>query len=268
MKKNILLIIIIIIFSVAIFLFLQKSGFFTEKNIIQEEFDEKENSLSFSIIPINQTDSFYNIKAEYPQFKNASNDFNKKISDLINNKIDNFKKEAKDNWEARKATAMPDDPVSDNPTEPFDFICTWKPVQNNSQYLSFVVNLYYFVGGAHGANEIYAFNYDLDAQKEISIFEFLNSSQESFEKMSELAEKEVVLKLQSKEIIADDFIDKMIKNGTKAIPENYKNFNFNRDSLIIYFQQYQVAPGSAGEITITFYKNNLEQNLIKSDYLK
>ncbi|MCX6764386.1 MAG: DUF3298 and DUF4163 domain-containing protein [Candidatus Nealsonbacteria bacterium] len=269
MKKNILLIIIAIILILAgiSVLSIKNCIFFVKKNVAEEN-PINNNYLSVSVIPIHQTDNFYNIQAEYPQFKNASDEFNKKIADLITEEIDNFKKSAKENWDARRATAMPDNPVPENPEGPFDFIATWKPVQLNNEYLSFVINSYYFVGGAHGANEVHAFNYDLAKQKEITILDFLNSSQQYFEKLAELSAKEVTSKLQGNEVMIDDFLKQMIQDGTKATQENYKDFNFNYNSLIIYFQQYQVAPGAAGEITITFYKNTLDKNSIKSDYLK
>jgi hypothetical protein len=143
-----------------------------------------------------------------------------------------------------------------------------EPTQLNDKYISFVVNLYYFVGGAHGANETYAFNYDLTKQKEITILDFLNSSQQSLEKLAGLSAQEVTSQLQGNEATMDDFLKQMIKDGTKPDLKNYKEFNFNYNSLTIYFQQYQVAPGSAGAITVTFYKNSLNASSINSDYLK
>jgi hypothetical protein len=267
MKKNILLVIIAIIFSVVVFLLIQKAEFFTGKNIIQEKPVEN-NSLVVSVIPIHQTDSFYNIQVEYPQFKNVSDEFNKKIADLITQRIDDFKKSAKENWDARRATAMPDNPVPENPAEPFDFIATWKPVQINNEYISFVINLYYFVGGAHGTNEVHAFNYDLASQKEITILDFLNSSQQAFEKLAELAGENISSQLKASGVTMDEFLQSMIESGTKPTQENYQNFNFNYNSLIVYFQQYQVAPGAAGSMTATFYKSILEEHSIKSDYLR
>jgi len=267
MKKNILLVIIAIILAVVAVLCVQSCRFFINKSVVEENPIEN-NYLPVSVIPIHQTDNFYNIQVEYLQFKNASIDFNKKISDLITEKIDNFKKDAKNNWDARMATADSENPVPENPEEPFDFIASWKPVQLNNEYISFVINLYYFVGGAHGANEAHAFNYDLAKQKEITILDFLNSSQQSLEKLAELSAKEVTSQLQGTGVAIDDFLEQMIQDGTKATQENYKDFNFNYNSLTIYFQQYQVAPGAAGLITVTFYKNTLDANSIKSDYLK
>jgi hypothetical protein len=252
MKKIIWLVVIVIIIT---------AGILVYKNKMPNSQKNNQEKLSFSVEAIHQTDSFYDIQVEYPQFQNLK-DFNAEISDLVSQKIIAFKEESKNNWEARKATATPDNPVPENPESPFPFIVEWKPVQMNDNYISFVLHLYYFVGGAHGANEISAFNYNLKAGKKITIMDFLNSSQEAFERLAVLAKQEVTSQLQSNGVPIDDSLKQMIENGTKPVPENYQNFNFGYNSLIIYFQQYQVAPGAAGEITVNFYKNTLESNSI------
>jgi hypothetical protein len=60
----------------------------------------------------------------------------------------------------------------------------------------------------------------------------------------------------------------MIEGGTDPTEENYKEFTFDADSITLYFQRYQVAPGAAGSIEITIYKNQLEVNSIESIYLR
>lgn len=236
--------------------------------LIAQKLQTTENSLSMSTSFIHQTDNFYNIQVEYPQFANIDSAFNKKISDLITGEVKTFKKDAEDNYEARRATSPAQEPLPENPEMPFDFIGTWEPTQLNDTYLSFVIRFYYFVGGAHGVTEVHAFNYDLKKAKEITILDFLNSSQPALEKLANLSSQDITSQSQSNAITMDSFLQQMIESGTKPIPENYQNFNFNYNSLTIYFQQYQVAPGSAGPMTVTFYKSTLDANSISSDYLK
>lgn len=261
MKKIYWLIAVIAIIIVVFVIYGAKNG----KLINQQTPPEASTKLLFSMETIHETNEFYDIQVEYPKFENID-DLNNKVSNLISEKISAFKQDSKDNWEARKATATPEYPVPENPESPFPFIAEWKPIQLNNNYISFVVNLYYFTGGAHGANEIYAFNYDVKNKKEITMMDFLNSSQQSFEKLAILANQQVTSQLGN-ETQTNDFLKQMIADGTKATPENYQNFNFNYNSLIIYFQQYQVAPGSSGEITITLYKETLKSNSIESNYL-
>jgi len=146
MKKIYLFIIII---AVAVVWFVKN------ERASMEIFSEK--NLEMSISSISQTDNFYNIQVEYPQFGDITAAFNNQVSSLINGEIVTFKKNAKDNWDARIATTPPSQTIPEIPAAPFDFIVNWKPVQLNKEYLSFVINIYYFSGGAHGLDEVYAF---------------------------------------------------------------------------------------------------------------
>lgn len=224
------------------------------------------DGVRMSIVSISQSDGFYNIQAEYPQFEGADPAFNQKISSLINGEIENFKKEAKDNFDSRNATMPAGEPVLQSPEQPFDFIATWTPAQFNSRYLSFMIDVYYFSGGAHGADQISAFNYDLKNKKEITISDFLGSA-DGLDKLAKMAKDQVTSQLQSNGSQMEDFLAQMIQDGTKAVLENYRNFTFGYGKLTVYFEQYQAAPGSAGTITVSFYRDDLKQNGINSNYL-
>lgn len=218
-----------------------------------------------SIVSASQSDNFYNIRAEYPQFKDADPAFNQKIADLINGQIENFKKEAKENFDARNATMPEGGTVLQEPEQPFDFIAAWTPDQPDVNYLSFVFDIYYFSGGAHGISQIFAFNYDLTNKKEIAISDFLGSM-ENLNKLSKMAQDQVLTQLRSNGMEMNDSIAQMAHEGTKPVWENYRNFTFGSDKLTLYFEQYQAAPGSAGTITVVFSKDDLEQNGIVSNY--
>lgn len=259
-KKIVLMVIVLLAVIIGVFVGLEakKESWFTNNN----------NSVSMSVASVNQSDSFFNIKAEYPQFNiSGAEVFNKKVADLINGRISDFKKNSQDNWTARRATATSDNPIPENPEQPFDFIETWKPAQLNNKYLSFYVDMYYFEGGAHGAEEIGAFNYDVAENKEIGIFDFVGG-QENLNKLSEISKQRIKDQLTGQGIQIDDFLTQMINDGTAPTADNFDAFIFDQNSLTIYFQQYQVAPGVAGTINITFYKTELNQNNINTDYLQ
>ena len=60
----------------------------------------------------------------------------------------------------------------------------------------------------------------------------------------------------------------LLENDMQNASENFKEFNFSPNALIIFFQRYQVAPGTVGSIIVTLSKSTLEENSLKSDYLK
>lgn len=97
--KKIYLFIIIIILSAAVVWFVKSERASTEISA--------EKGLEMSISSISQTDHFYNIQVEYPQFRGIDEDFNDQVSAFITREIGIFKKNAKDNWDARIATTSP-----------------------------------------------------------------------------------------------------------------------------------------------------------------
>jgi len=255
---------ILIIAVCATLVFLKKE---TKETKVKQE--NVETDFQVSVIPISQKDSFYNIQVEYPQFKSANQEFNDKISRLILSEINNFKKDAKNNWEARRATTpSSNQPLPENPPAPFDFIASWIPTQLNQKYISFIINIYYFTGGAHGVTETDAFNYDVKNNKEIAISDFIKPMPQALESLAQLASQEVRSQLEGKGVTLDENLKQMIEDGTKPTLQNYANFNFNNNFLTIYFEQYQVAPGYIGPVTVTLYKDTLTQNSVTSDYLK
>jgi len=230
--------------------------------------EARASSLPANIESIRESDSFFHIEVEYPKFPDAGEDFNQEIGVLISEKIDGFKKESMDNWTARLDTMPAGKPVPENPEQPFPFIASWESAQLNTQYLSLVIKIYYFSGGAHGSEEIHTFNYDMLQKKKIRIEDFFDSSQEALERISKISAEDITSQLKSIGWKDDDSLKEMINQGTAPTFENFENFNFDPQGLTIYFQRYQVAPGAAGSLTVRITKALLEQNLLQSDYLK
>ena len=226
------------------------------------------SSLPVNIQSIRESGSFFCIRAEYPQFETAGSDFNQEITTLISGKIDSFKKESLDNWKTRLDTIPAGKPVPQNPEGPFTFIAWWQSTQLNTTYLSLVIKIYYFSGGAHGNEEIHAFNYDMLQKKKIRINNFFDSSQEALKKISEISAQDIISQLQSQGWKENDSLKEMVNQGTAPVFENFRNFNFDPHSLTIYFQRYQVAPGAVGSLTVRVSRQMLEQNSLQSDYLK
>lgn len=227
----------------------------------------KDNVLRVVNRNIVQNDDFFRVRAEYPQFDAADRAFNDKIKNLIIGKIVEFKQASLENWQARRETALPGETVPETPETPFDFIATWEHKQLNSRHISFVVKIYYFAGGAHGSDELYAFNYDIKSHKEITIMDFVGSL-ENLQRISLAIKEQVVASLESTGWRIDSGAQMMLDEGAAPTSENYKDFNFNSDSLTVYFQKYQVAAGAAGSQQAVIYKNSLDASGIKLNWLE
>jgi len=270
MKNKIVLavtLIIAVLLAGAAFYFYQQSASLADKlaqAIAQNQ--PPASGMKMSVVTIAQSDSFYNIKAEYPQIDGADAAFNQKIASTITGLVDTFKKDAKDNWDARNATLLPGQTPQQTPSQPFDFLATINPGQFDPRYASFAIDVYYFSGGAHGIDQIFAFNYDLQNKKEITIADFVGG-QAGLDKLAQMAQSQIASQLEANGVPVDQSIQQMIAAGTGATADNFRNFTFGFGKLTLYFEQYQVAPGAAGTITVTFYKNDLEQNSINPAYL-
>lgn len=275
MAKRLFLFIVAIavIAVVALIIFLNNSRTVTPEGAIQQQTTASAPQASQALAveastsTVSESDSFYDIKAAYPQFVGVSTSINNEVSSFMGGQISDFKKQAKDNWDARNATLATGEVASVNPPQPFDFVSNWTPVQVNNQYISFVENIYFFAGGAHGINEVRTFNYDITQGKDITINDFLSQPQQSLQKLSQLADQKVADQLTKNNVQVNGIIQGMIQDGTQPTVNNYSNFSFTKDSLIIYFQQYQVAPGYLGGITITLTKSELMQAGITSPYM-
>ncbi|HOB89900.1 MAG TPA: DUF3298 and DUF4163 domain-containing protein [Candidatus Colwellbacteria bacterium] len=206
---------------------------------------------------VSENNDFFRIRAEYPQFPGASRDFNNKIKDLIAGKISEFKNNSNEYWKARRETALPGETVPTAPEVPFEFIAQWKHDRLDDRYISVVLNIYYFSGGAHGNEEIYTFNYDLKNRREIGIMDFVGS-EENLQEISNLAKAQLSASLESMGWRSTSDTWSMLDEGAAPTAENYKDFTFNRDVLTVYFQKYQVAAGAAGSQQTSFYKDNLD----------
>ena len=107
------------------------------------------------------------------------------------------------------------------------------------EYISIVLYISYFTGGAHPNYEIKTINYNKSTN--ISIY-----SRESF---------------SNNDMFNDKVVFDMMIDGTKSIKDNYKYFNITSDGLIIYFNRYQIAPYYYGDYSITISYNYLNLSI-------
>ncbi|MFA5080164.1 MAG: DUF3298 and DUF4163 domain-containing protein [Candidatus Paceibacterota bacterium] len=238
----------------------------TEKNITENVQQIINNNPSLSVNTISETDKPFDINAQYPQFTLVDQAFNAKIADLINNKIKEFKNNSTENLKAVKETATTENPA---PDWTFYFKADWAPAQINKNYISFVINMYYFEGGAHGNSEVYTFNYDLANKKEITFNDFIGNSQDSLKTISKLATEDIVSQRSGFGETDTASLKKEIEEGG-ASPNinNFSTFTFDNQILTIYYQKYQVGSGALGMLKTVFNKSILDQESVKSVYFK
>lgn len=174
------------------------------------------------------------INVSYPRTKYPllNDDITKKIKAIINEFINYSKTELEYNFTY----------TVDITYEEFTF--------NN--YLSFVFYTSVYTGGAHPDNKIFTINYDILNNKIITIESILKENT-----LKNLSTESRKILLQNKEIEKDKDSLSMLTEGTTPKKENFRNFIFTENGLIIYFEQYQIAPYYKGSFKVLIPYNKI-----------
>ena len=99
-----------------------------------------------------------------------------------------------------------------------------------NNYLSYVFYIESYIGGAHPNHKIWTIIYDKDSDSIINIDTLFNK------------------------YIVDT---NMMLEGTKPIKENFSNFVFTEDGILILFEYYQIAPYASGEFKVIIPYNSI-----------
>jgi hypothetical protein len=246
-QKNIS--IIIFIFSILIF------GYFLYRNksVSREISSVSESNLK--MIKINEETDYTTATGEYPEFSNASLEFNKKIADIVKNSIKEQSVNSEDNWMSRFETKSPDDKIEKIPNkeERFQLESSVRIIRNDKDVISFILDIYEFSGGAHGNSSIYTFNYNVVNQKEITLKDVSNGDQNFIKKVSDKT-RDILKKDLAKraEVDLEDFGSEMLYSGTEPNEENFSLFTLPEEGKITFhFPSYQVAPYVFGASEVT-----------------
>lgn len=123
-----------------------------------------------------------------------------------------------------------------------------------SNYLSYVFRISEYTGGAHPNNTVSTISYNKDNNTIITIESLVKDN----EKLLDLLSNESRSILKSNPLFKTDIIYDMMIAGTKPEMKNFKNLAFSKDGLIIFFEQYQIAPYSYGEFNVVIPYSKLK----------
>lgn len=198
-------------------------------------------ALRMEVVTIASSTDLYEIRVEYPRFPDAP-ELSRQMDAYANDAIAQFTRTALENDEAVKATLQP----GEAPTErTYALYVTWESAQLNPRFVSYVMNLYAFDGGANGRQELRSFNWDLQQQRDIPLSALFLGMPDYLQRISAYARQ--VLSAQLGDATDPSFLD----SGTKPDPDNFQWYTFTDEAVNLYFPKYQVAPGAAGEQQVT-----------------
>jgi hypothetical protein len=120
---------------------------------------------------------------------------------------------------------------------------TAETIEHSPQIVSVVFSSYSFTGGAHGGTIFTTFTFDLENETVLTLEDLFATGVDPYAVLSEISRKQLTVTLA-------DFPD-FIEAGTEPTPENFANWVLTPDSLVLYFEEYQVAPYAAGPQKVT-----------------
>jgi len=197
---------------------------------------------------INYKESPFNIEITYPEIAGLD-DFNQKARNIIDTEISNFKTNSLENDAAVKET----DPVNyaDYPRE-YDLIISYSKGEIDNETVSVVFNVYNFEGGAHGATYFIPLNYNINTKQIIKLADLFPGQSDYLQKISETCIKDLTTQISA---TMGEYMDvSWISEGAGPKEENYSTFLINKDNIVFYFPQYQVAPYVAGDFRVVIPK--------------
>jgi len=189
----------------------------------------------------------YAIIINYPflETDSPSNTFNETIHEYLEQQKSDFLQTANDN-EAWRFANMPQ--VGN--TMQINYTITYK--SSNLISIMFTKDIY-IAGAAHPNIWAASFNYDLDSDRILSLFDLFSPSTPFLETISDYC----IHKLMEQQIL-------QMPSGAQPEEENYIRWNITIDGIQITFDPYQVAPYAAGMPQVLVPYENLRP-IINSD---
>ena len=228
MNKKSIIILVLILLNI---FFIIKNICLISKNSINIDYNIEEKKIGNISDQENCKINVYYPISDYPKL-------NDEIIKSINNYMSSFKKSISE--------------ANELPNQYFSLYILYNKYETED-YLSYVFRVSMFLGGAHPNNTIFTINYDKNNNKIINIDSLIKKNDNILNIMSSESREN----LFKNPLFKDKLIYDMMLEGTDSIKENFKNFVFSKDGLIIFFEQYQVAPYSYGEFNVTIPYNKI-----------
>ena len=208
---------------------------------IKQVYNSNLEKSKYTIKEILSEENSCSIKVYYPETNYKL--LNESISNYINSNLEEFKKEV---------SVINKDEIDFK----FNYDITFNSYEYND-YISIVLDITYYTGGAHPIEIIKSFNYNIKGNKMVTIEDLTNMNENILSILSERTYK-ILSKHERIEKYSDE---NFLTNGTSANIKNFSEFAFTKDGLIIFFNKYQVAPYVAGSFEVKLPYDVLKLNI-------
>ncbi|HYO88215.1 MAG TPA: DUF3298 domain-containing protein [Candidatus Limnocylindrales bacterium] len=117
--------------------------------------------------------------------------------------------------------------------------------------VSVVFTRYTYTGGANGTQDYATITADFASGSLLTLEDVFMDGVDPYTTLQPLAEAALT------ELLGDAAIPDMMAPGLELTPENYRRWALTTDSLNLYFDEYQVAPGAAGSLMVSIPLSSL-----------
>jgi hypothetical protein len=155
--------------------------------------------------------------------------FNQEIDRVVNQQVKIFTKRVKADMPHMKT--LPADVQNNTLRVDYDFDIVKLASRSVISVRLFFESMQ--AGRAHPSHEYQVVNYDLSQGKVLTLNEMFKPNADYLKAFSSYSTKRL------NETLHDKW---MVDNGTQPIAKNFKNWNIQNDSILITFEEYQVAP--------------------------
>lgn len=140
----------------------------------------------------------------------------------------------------------------DNPTANYSIDITAKEI-SSANITSVVMSIYTYTGGAHGSSYYKVFNVSEDESKLLALVDVMKADKQLA--FAELVKKELHNWLpEGSPVIFPEEVDKLTFNS-------FKNWALDTNSIIIYFDQYEIGPGVLGAVAFPISLEKIQDML-------
>jgi len=135
----------------------------------------------------------------------------------------------------------------------------YQPYEVNSNFVSIMFETEEYTGGAHPDSSYYGFNYDIKNEKIVGLVDIFSKDY-----VKSISDKSIsyLSKLNQSQPFTND---EWINEGAGPKADNFKNFCFNKDTVVFYMNPSQVGSYAAGMQEIIMPISSLESILNKEE---
>jgi len=202
--------------------------------------------IPMTVQTVNDETALYKIQAEYPSFDATLDRLNKEVEKTVSSRVEEFKTQAAQNWEDMKQFRSSGEATSAYPESPYTFFVNWTSQQITRSYVSFVINIEWYTGGANMAQDSVTFNWNVRKNTPVFLADVFSGKSDYLARISAYTrsdlKKQFMAQGTEERYIAED----MLIQGTTPTVENFSRFTFDDTTITFYFPKYQVAPGASG----------------------